>query len=885
MLKVFGETRRLADLCMNHPLAAANTLTEGPSAVLAEAARDLAGLEGGVGGPDALHAALSPLKNRADIALALAELSGVWTVHDVTAARVDFAERLVDTALRWLVGAAVKRGELKVNDGENILAGICAIAGGDFAHEDLAPNGPLDLIVLYDEAEFTGPAARGTDRVFVRVGAEMRDTFEGKPGDFSLFALRTPLGSGVGGAGYADNMGRVRNEAENAQSHSLRRWLATARIVGGDRTAGGTFLETIEDRVWKDGIAIHDDLRETLTTKSEDVRAPFRKIADVCRMALGGARPVFRSASARSIFETAATSKIISSDAARRLIAGDELAHMVNARTQVMKGCATSAASTADEKAALAALCGFRNHAALLAALEGARIDAENSFARVSEGPQAEFSRYTPNENTDPDFDKLEDLGFSNGQMLSEAIDHWASKATPDGSHKRFSALAPGLLTAFGETQRPNNAVRLFDELVNNAAPEADVFSLVSETSPRREPLIDAFGCFDGAVAPIAQSDLNVDAIHECVGAQVPQTAEEWLSRYTPPKIEDALSLEKTASWRREIIARIALCVAGGATSYDAAADALAQVHMRTLRDAFEITRFSVNKEIAAAAKSVALHVFDGAGSHLPGAETHLGFIAKDGAGEAANEFARKYCEVLSAFGEGVFAILPDMSHRPGGVAGALAPEMSAYRSYVQSEAVAHEQVMFARARVIAGEKATMDAARETLRMGVAGARRADVLFRDLDRARAQRMRRERATSEWDIDRLEGGRNDVELVVSALIYRHASSHPFIQETSVDDALDALARADLIADNAAQALKSARNFWIRMQLVRALGQWSDPVRESIRPRFAQLIAKAGGVQEFHQIRPLMNGYADDVTRFYGQLVLGRPTLNVVNQIAG
>ena len=87
------------------------TLIDGPSPVLAEAARDLTGLERGVGGPDALHAALAPLKNRADMAIALAELGGQWSVSDATAARVDFAERLVETALQWLVRAAVKRGE------------------------------------------------------------------------------------------------------------------------------------------------------------------------------------------------------------------------------------------------------------------------------------------------------------------------------------------------------------------------------------------------------------------------------------------------------------------------------------------------------------------------------------------------------------------------------------------------------------------------------------------------------------------------------------------------------------------------------------------------------------------------------------------------------
>ena len=335
MLRVFGSTRRLGELCMSHPDAAATAVMDGPSPVLAEAARDLAGLDRGVGGPDALHSALAPIKNRADIAIALGELGERWSVAEATAARVDFAERLAETALQWLVRAAVKRGELTVADAGNFMSGIYIVAGGDFAHEDLAPYGPLDLIIMYDEAAFPGPAARGADRVFVRIGAEFREAFEGKPGDYPLFALRTPLGSGVGGAGYADSFARVKKTAEGPQSQLLRAWLATARIVAGDRTGGGQFLEEIEDLVWEQTPLLNEELREALEQETDDPRAPFRRVADLCRLAIGGARPVFRTTSAHEVFEIAANSKAIPQDAARRPIAGEELAHLFVSRSQM----------------------------------------------------------------------------------------------------------------------------------------------------------------------------------------------------------------------------------------------------------------------------------------------------------------------------------------------------------------------------------------------------------------------------------------------------------------------------------------------------------------------------------------------------------------------
>ena len=145
----------------------------------------------------------------------------------------------------------------------------------------------------------------------------------------------------------------------------------------------------------------------------------------------------------------------------------------------------------------------------------------------------------------------------------------------------------------------------------------------------------------------------------------------------------------------------------------------------------------------------------------------------------------------------------------------------------------------------------------------------------------AQRMRRERATSDWDIDRLEGGRADVELVISTLIYKHASAHPFVQDTPPGEALGAMARSGLISEETAQGLASARAFWARLQLVRSLGQWSDPLRAPVRRRFGGLIARAAGVQKFEQVRPMMRGYADEVSRSYAQIVLGRPCVNTAS----
>lgn len=865
MLRIFGSTRRLSELCHKHPTTAADALVEGASSVLAQAARDIAALSGGVGGAEAVYAAFAPLKNRADIAIAIAEFSGAWSAAEATAARADFAERLIETALAWLVRGAVNRGELAFSADEAARPGVFALAGGDFAHEDLAPMGPLEFTVIYDESAFAGPAARMAERAFVRIAGELKEAVEGRTGDPALFQTKTPFGSGVGGMGLVESRARATAKLADRQQGALRAWLATSRVVAGDRSAGGAFLESIEETVWSGANTVRPDLTAQLS--DDDPRAPFRAIAEVFRFAFGANRPVFRTASARIVIETAAASGNFPRDIAGRLVAGEEFAQGVASRLQMMKGVILPGVLRPDEDMALARLCGFASRETMTSALAGFVADARNTLALLRDGPLAEFERYKPAGENPDDVDKLEDLGFRDGVSLSGLADRWAGLAEADRG-ARFSAIAPGLLTAIGETQRPDQAVRLLDDIVRVSGDARQAFAALSADGDLRDGIVDAIGCFGEATAPLTRDAAGVGEFFEERGGETPVSGAEWLARFTPPRPE--CGAPAIGAWRRDNIARAALCAASGAMSFEAAADTLSAVNSAALS-----LTFAALQSENAASEAVALHVFESSVSGLPGAASVFGFISSGGAPDANEAFARAYMEAIEGLGAGYFALAPDVSRRPGGAGGGLAPAASAFRTYAQSEAPAADQVVLARARVIAGSEAARQAARRALACAGASTKRADILFRDIDRARAQRMRRDKAGSEWDILHADGGLGDIDLIIGVLILKHSAACPSLQELDAAAALDALVRSNFLPAQAAETLKSARSLWVRLATARALARWSDPVREPVRSRFAALLARAAHVDRFALVRPLMRGYAQEVSRIYAQLVLGRP----------
>lgn len=874
MLKVFGSTRRLADLCLQYPSYAAKALKEGPAPILAEAARDLSALSMGIGGADALHGALAPIKSRTDIAIGISEIAGDWTTSEANAARTDLGERFVETALAWLVRGAASRGELVLENDDLSAAGVFALAGGDFAHEDLAPYGPADLLVVYDTAQFDPSRARMAERAFVRIGAELREALEGKPGEYPILSIRSPLGQGINGQGLVECRERLCASLDTAPMSLAKRWIAASRVVAGDRKAAGEFLEKAEEIVWGEEPALSQEARAALMKISPDPRAPFDAIATLLRWGLGRSRPVFRTTSTRVVIETAAAAGTfgagaLSREQADRLAAGADFTQKIVSRIQTIKGIAAFETATDDEHAALAALMGFADFDSFQIARNGAVADARNALSNLLSGAQGEFALYQSESQDPDDIDKLEDLGFKNGAGVSSLIDGWAELCSK-GDNQRFSAIAPGLLTAFGETQNPNEAALLFDKFIR-VSDNSDELNAVAGNPDAREPMIRAFGCFGGAVEPLTEDASLASMLNMEAGEETPGAAHEYLARFAPPREN---SPEAIGAWRRAAIARTAYCAAAEVMSFDAVADILAAVGETSLARTFD----GAMQELKSPVK-ISLYAISGSDNGLPGAAAPIGFVSEQGERDDTEKAARLFLDRVSALGDGFFAVNPDVSRRPGGMAGPLAPTVSELKSFIQSEAIAADHMAMARSKVIAGAD---DHATKALRTAVSSPRRADILLRDIDRTRAQRLRRDRAGSLWDIDQIEGGLSDVELIISTLIYRHAAAQPALQTEAVDDALDIMARAGILGQDVADTLKSARRFWIRLKTVKALARWTDPDRTPVRRRFADLIARAAEVESFGAVKPMMRGYSEEVTRLYAQLVLGRPSIGLIAQ---
>lgn len=876
MLRVFGAARYLSDLCLNYSTDAVRVLEGGPAPVIADIARDLVGLERGVGGADALHAALKPLKERADLAIGLAHVLDDWSCEEAASARADVAERLIETAIQWLARAAARRGDA---DAENPMRGVFVLAGGDLAHEELSPFGALDLLVVYDAERLRAAVGPTAERAFVRLGAELRTAFEGGPSSRAIFPVRGPIANAAGG--LVASADQVAKEFAAPQSASLRRWFATARVLAGDRAAGGEFLEAHEETLWGGPPPSVEDLRGAARAiEKNDPRAAFRAVADVCRLALGRARVVFRAAPARVVFETAAEVDALAQPVAQRLAAGAEFVDDAVARLQLATGASDAAPQNDFDAEAAARLAGFADPEALKTAIAGAAADAGNTLHAVLQDPETEARRYMKTDAADDrDATNLQTIGFGDGDALSAVVDRWMKKVSPEEPGARLSAKAPGLLTAFSETAHPDRAIRLFDRMIASVG-AATVFDAVGSDGPKRDAAVAAFGFTPDAADAIVDRAEIADILWTDTDEES-RPAADWIARLAPTwSSDEAPSVEALSAWRREAMSHVCLAAVAGDLDFSEAPAVFRSIAERTMEAVRARALADAEGAEAEAGRGVAIAVQAGVGGvrFLPRQPMKALFVCEDGVdANAASGFARNVLDLCAEVGGRWLAFEPDVGARPGGVTAPLASTISSFRDHMLNRSLAAEKVAVVGLEAIAGGKTAREELSSAI-LAVAGApRAADLVFREADRARAQRLRREPAKSIWDVRLIEGGLIDLEFVVSAFAFKHGASHPYALENGLDGALDGLTRAGLVSATTSAELKAASSALAGLAAFQAVFGWRNPQADRFPERLAVLAARAAGVASAGHIEPLLRGHAERVNAIYNRIVSGRPEL--------
>lgn len=794
--------------------------------------------------PDALADALRQAKRRFALLIGLADLAGVWALDDVTARLTGFADRAVDLALKWAIGAQIRRGRLPGQSEDDLQsgAGMVVLAMGKMGAEELNYSSDIDLICLFDEARFSETDFQQARSSFVRATRAMAGLLNDKTSEGYVFRTDLRLRPDPGVTPVCLAMAAAETYYESLGRTWERAAYIKARPAAGDIDAGARFLKVLKPFVWRkhlDFAAIedahnirlrirrHKGLGGKLSLPGHDMklgRGGIREIeffTQTRQLISGGRDAELRVRETVEGLARLAAKGWIPEDVAHLLTRHYRFHREVEHRLQMLRDAQTHVLpSTDDEFDRLAAFMGSDTKA-LKDKLRDRLTEVDEVIERFF-APEGGSARI-PDPETEFDTD---------------VIARWPSYPALRSSRavEIFNRLKPDILARLSQTARPDEALLAFDRFLSGLPAGVQVFALFEANPQLIDLLADIAGTAPGLAAYLSRHASVFDAV--IAGdffAPWPERsvlAEELQARIdAEPDYER--KLDAARRWRKEWHFRVGVHNLRGLVGADRAgaqyAD-LAEVVIRVLWP--EVKRQFSEKHGRPPGRGAVVLGMGSLGAARLNAGSDLDLIViYDSAGEDGSDGRRPlaarayYARLTQALITALSAPMSegklyevDMRLRPSGNQGPVATAWPSFQDYQRNEAWVWEHLALTRARVIAGPDDLSEDV-ETFRRTLLK-RKADP-DKVLEEVAAMRRRIAEAKAPegpWDTKLGRGRMQEIELIAQA-----GSLMAGEPRREVVSGLDAGVAIGWLNDADGAALRQAYGlFWQVLQAARLLG---------------------------------------------------------------
>ena len=149
---LFGNSPFLTQCAVAEPVFTCRLMEEGPDAVFASVMKDLTQTREGHLSDVQLSEILRICKRRIALSIAVADITGAWSLEKVTASLTDFAADALSCATAFMLRDAANNGAITLvheNDPEKD-SGLIILAMGKMGARELNYSSDIDLIVFYD---------------------------------------------------------------------------------------------------------------------------------------------------------------------------------------------------------------------------------------------------------------------------------------------------------------------------------------------------------------------------------------------------------------------------------------------------------------------------------------------------------------------------------------------------------------------------------------------------------------------------------------------------------------------------------------------------------------------------------------------------------------
>ena len=919
---VFGNSGFLSRLALREPGVLARYFAVGPGSVLHEAitqAEAVAALDEEASAMTKLRAA----KRGAALAIALADIGGLWSLEQVTGALTQFADACVRGGLRFLLRQAALRHGMAERDGAVLEAGtgLTVLAMGKYGAHELNYSSDIDLVVFYDAERF--PFAKRGDargaavdivRGLVKLIAEI--TVDGY-----VFRTDLRLRPDAGATQVAISLDAAEVYYESLGQNWERAAMIKARPCAGDPKAGAAFQAAIAPFIWRRNLDfaaiedIHSIKRQIhahaghsqIAVAGHNIklgRGGIREIeffAQTQQLILGGRHQDVRAPATMDALAALATHGTITRKTADDLIQAYRYLRLLEHRLQMIEDEQTHTVPKSVEGVAhVARFMGYDDAQAFRAALTGTLETVQGHysqlFQREADLADSHGSLVFTGVEDDPEtLETLHAMGFGTPTLGGGRHPCLASRphpapCAPAAPANFLPKLTPAILKALGATADPDAAFVQFDHFLSNLPSGVQLFSLFLARPEFLTLLAKIVGSAPRLATHLARSPATLDALLDVdfLGT-LPSPAQ--LAASLRRQLQGAYEeqLDGARRFAREENFRVGVQLVDGKAKAEQAGPAFARIAQTVIAGLLPVAQAELMTRagIVPGAEFVVI-AMGKLGGHETTASSDLDlvFVYDVPAGvESSNGpkplsptlyFARLAQRLIAALTTPTAAgtlYEVDMRLRPSGNKGPAAVSFKAFADYHAHESWTWEQMALTRARLVAGpEQLWMRVKGEIAARLTVPRERLRIL------ADAREMRGKIATqypgrNRWDLKYAPGGLIDIEFLAQALQLIHTPAHPEILDTNTVAALAKIASAGLLdAADGRLLIEAARLEQALTQILRiALEETLDADAASVGLK--ALLADAGGAPNFSALERDLFARQDKVRAAFGRLMAG------------
>ena len=921
LASIFGNSPFLTGIAAKEWAFLTRLVEQGPDPIFGEIAAGIEKTEDLGEDTAAVMRRLRIARRRVALVAALAELAGVWSLEQQTAALSRFAEAALGAALRHLLREAAHKAliALPTADRPEQDSGLIVLGIGKLGGYELNYSSDIDLIILYDPASARVSARDGVQSFFVRLTRELVRMLEAYTGEGYSFRTDLRLRPDPGSTPLAMSVPAALAYYESVGQNWERAALIKARPVAGDRAAGRRFLRELQPFIWRKNLDfaaiqdIHSIKRQInahrgggkIAVEGHDIktgRGGIREIeffTQTQQLIWGGRLHELRVGPTCEALRRLAEAGRIDPATATQLIEDYRFLRRLEHRLQMVDDAQIHALPS--DRAGIeriAVFLGYLETEAFVADLCAHLASAERHYAELFEqaptlaGPGNLV--FTGADDDPETLRTLSRLGFAEPASVSALVRSWHHgrlRATrSERAREILTELVPELLRIFGATPHPDAALRRFDQFLAHLPAGVQLFSLfhanpgllalvaeimagaprLAEHLAQRPALLDPVltqGFFD---PPPGRAELAAELDQVMTGVR---DFEETLDR-----------LRRWAGERRfqvgvQLLRRALDGAQAGAALADIAETALAALlprveaefarrHGRVPGGSFAVIGMGRigSREMTLASDLDLILIYDAP----PGSETSDGPHQLPVTAYFARLSQRLISAITAPTAEGRLYDV-DMRLRPSGEAGPIASHFAGFARYQSESAWTWEHMALTRARPVAGDPGLCQRISATLAAVLRSPRDPEGLVIDVAGMRRRVAEENPRPSPWDLRNRPGGLIDLEFILQYLMLRHAASSPQILRRGTAEAIAALGEAGLLPPQAQHELGEAAALFRNVQAVLTLlGHGSPSTAVLAEPDAAALTAGVGAV-DFARLDADITAAAARVSSWYDRLV--------------